>query len=138
MDCRAIITRPKYTQIPITEESFQVLSKDTDGSKLEIQGSNKALQQSPLATFRFSFSVIEFRKFFPLHSSFNSSNGIGYDLDHLSQSRPLQWNLELFQDEEPTALFAAANDLSPVLEFETRNLQIQIKDDLGVIFNRNE
>ena len=54
------------------------------------------------------------------------------DLDHLSQSRPLQWNLELFEDEEPTSLFAAVNDLSPLLEFETRNLQIQIKDDLGV------
>ena len=138
LDCRAIITWPKYTQIPITEEKLSGSTlKILDGSKLEIQGSaNKALSAITLRQpFDFHFQSLNSEKFsFPLHSSFNSGpmELRLSDLDHLSQSRPLQWNLELFQDEEPTALFAAANDLSPVLEFETRNLQIQIKDDLGV------
>ena len=138
LDCRAIITWPKYTQIPITEEKLSGPTlKILDGSKLEIQGSaNRALSAITLREpFDFHFQSLNSEKFsFPLHSSFKSGPmELRFsDLDHLSQSRPLQWNLELFQDEEPTALFAAANDLSPLLEFETRNLQIQIKDDLGI------
>ena len=138
LDCRAIITWPKYTQIPITEEKLSGPTlKILDGSKLEIQGSaNRALSAITLREpFDFHFQSLNSEKFsFPLHSSFKSGlMELRFsDLDHLSQSRPLQWNLELFQDEEPTALFAAANDLSPLLEFETRNLQIQIKDDLGI------
>ena len=138
LDCRAMITWPKYTQIPITEEKLSGPTlKILDGSKLEIQGSaNRALSAITLREpFDFHFQSLNSEKFsFPLHSSFKSGPmELRFsDLDHLSQSRPLQWNLELFQDEEPTALFAAANDLSPLLEFETRNLQIQIKDDLGI------
>ena len=138
LDCRAIITWPKYTQIPITEEKLSGPTlKILDGSKLEIQGSaNRALSAITLREpFDFHFQSLNSEKFsFPLHSSFKSGPmELRFsDLDHLSQSRPLQWNLELFEDEEPTALFAAANDLSPLLEFETRNLQIQIKDDLGI------
>lgn len=138
LDCRAMITWPKYTQIPITEEKLSGPTlKILDGSKLEIQGSaNRALSAITLREpFDFHFQSLNSEKFsFPLHSSFKSGPmELRFsDLDHLSQSRPLQWNLELFEDEEPTALFAAANDLSPLLEFETRNLQIQIKDDLGI------
>ena len=138
LDCRAIITWPKYTQIPITEGKLSGNTlKILDGSKLEILGSaNRALSAITLSEpFDFHFQSLNSEKFsFPLHSSFKSGPmELRFsDLDHLSQSRPLQWNLELFQDEVPTALFAAANDLSPLLEFETRNLQIQIKDDLGV------
>jgi hypothetical protein len=138
LDCRAIITWPKYTQIPITEEKLSGPTlKILDGSKLEIQGSaNRALSAITLREpSDFHFQSLNTEKFsFPLQSSFKSGlMELRFsDLDHLSQSRPLQWNLELFQDEEPTALFAAANDLSPLLEFETRNLQIQIKDDLGI------
>jgi hypothetical protein len=138
LDCRAMITWPKYTQIPITEEKLSGPTlKILDGSKLEIQGSaNRALSAITLREpFDFHFQSLNSEKFsFPLHSSFKSGPmELRFsDLDHLSQSRPLQWNLELFEDEEPTALFATANDLSPLLEFETRNLQIQIKDDLGI------
>ena len=138
LDCRAIITWPKYSQIPISEEKLSGNTlKILDGSKLEIQGSaNRALSAITLKEpFDFHFQSLNSENFsFQFHSSFNSGPmELRFsDLDHLSQSRPLQWNLELFQDDEPTALFAAANDLSPVLEFETRNLQIQIKDDLGV------
>jgi hypothetical protein len=138
LDCRAMITWPKYTKIPITEEKLSGPTlKILDGSKLEIQGSaNRALSAITLREpFDFHFQSLNSEKFsFPLHSSFKSGPmELRFsDLDHLSQSRPLQWNLELFEDEEPTALFAAANDLYPLLEFETRNLQIQIKDDLGI------
>ncbi|MEC8013424.1 MAG: hypothetical protein VX153_04265 [Verrucomicrobiota bacterium] len=139
LHCKALVSWPSYTKIPKTEENLtqgqnlQIIR----GTRLKIKGSANRVLSSLI------FQKANHREFQDLNSNSFTIDDIFIkesevmkiriqDSYGFSQKDAFWFGLKMVEDLSPTAIFPPPLDLSDVLEFETRMIEMRVRDDLGL------